>query len=309
MNNPQSRHNQPQSRRNQRRILAVILIFISIIILVSDRQQKSLLQSGRLASDDLSAKIMGVFAVPVRGIESIFSQSQSRAKVFAENAKLKTEIERLRGYEYKVFDLEMRVRKFETLVGVDASSDVPLSGISKQKNMARIVSENNGPFVHSALANIGGNKDVKVGDAVMSGDGLYGHVVRVGKVSSRVLLLNDLNSRISVMSQRSSSRAILVGHNTSQPQLEYIPPESDWQIGDRVVTSGDGGVLPRGLSVGIVAQESNNLIMLDLHTLGQPVDWVWIVPFLPISTPEADPVLPSVTVIDSLVSESEPQHD
>ncbi len=300
MNNLHNRHNQPQSRRNQRRILAFILIFISVIVLVSDRQQKSLLLSGRLASDDLSAKVMGVFAIPIRGIEAIFLKSQSRANVLAENAKLKTEIERLQGYEYKVFDLEMRVRKFEALLGVNTSSDMSLSDNSGQKIMARIVSENNGPFVHSALANIGNNKDVKVGYAVMSGDGLYGHVVRVGKVSSRALLLNDLNSRISVMSQRSFSRAILVGHNTTQPQLEFISAESDWKIGDRVVTSGDGGVLPRGLSVGTVVNDNDRFMKVNLYTFNQPVDWVWIVPFLPIPVPVNAPVLPDNGLTDTL---------
>ena len=94
-----------------------------------------------------------------------------------------------------------------------SSSDIPA-----QKIVARSVSETNGPFAHSALINAGAAKGAAKGHAVMTVDGLYGHVVRVGQNSARVLLLNDLNSRISVMSHRSQSRAILVGNNKDLPK-------------------------------------------------------------------------------------------
>ena len=123
----------------------------------------------------------------------------------------------------------------------------------------------------------------------MSVDGLYGYVVRVGRSSARVLLLNDFNSGISVMSVRSTSRAILVGHNVAQPQLEYTSLDADWKIGDRVITSGDGGVLPRGLPIGNVVSKNGEKLNVDLFTQRQPIDWVWVLPFTPIKTPQEEP--------------------
>lgn len=277
----QSRYNRPQKRRNIRRALAIWLIFIAAMMLISDRQQKSMLDSGRLSTDDLSSKVMGVFAYPVRGIETLFSEGKDRANAYAENIVLKEEISQLRNTENKVRDLETRVRSFEKILEMDTSSDIPA-----RKIVARAVNESNGPFVHSALINVGSNKEVNIGHAVMNVDGLYGHVVRVGRVSSRVLLLTDLSSRVSVMSQRSQSRAILVGRNTAQPQLGYISPESDWQVNDQVVTSGDGGVLPRGLVIGSVVGHEDGSLGVRLFTQNNPVDWVWVLPFMPIQTPE-----------------------
>ncbi|PHR60458.1 MAG: rod shape-determining protein MreC [Robiginitomaculum sp.] len=288
--NQLQRYNQPQKRRNLRRIIAVWLIFISLMMLISDRQQKSMLASGRLNADDLSSKVMGVLAYPIRGVETLFVNWKSRANAYHENILLKEEVIRLRGYENKAHDLEMRVRRFEEILDMETSTEIPA-----RKIVARAVSESKGPFVHSALLNVGKNKSIRVGYAVMSIDGLYGHVVRVGRVSSRTLLLTDLNSRISVMSQRSQSRAILVGQNSDRPVLSYISADADWAVDDRVITSGDGGVLPRGFVIGTVVDMDNQEIGVKLFTQGHPVDWVWVVPYSPTQTPESDPIIETAT--------------
>ncbi len=276
-----SGYNRPQRRRNFRRGLAAALILASIFMLLADRQQKSMLASERLTTDDLSSKIMGVIATPIRGLESLFTGVKNRKNAYKDNITLRAELERLRGIENKVLDMEMRVRRFEDMLSMKSSSDIP-----ETKIIAKTVSESNGPFVHSALLNVGRNQNVEVGNAVMTTDGLYGHIVRTGSVSSRVLLLNDLASRISVMSQRSQSRAIMLGNNSSKPKLGYVSLDADWQNGDRVVTSGDGGVLPRGLEIGTIVETPDRELEVELFYLNNPVDWVWILPFTPISPPE-----------------------
>jgi len=278
-----SGYNRPQRRRNIRRGLAAFFILASIIILLADRQQKSMLASGRLTADDFSSKIMSFITTPVRGIEALFAGADARTKAFENAETLGIEVARLRIYESKVLDLEMRVRSFEEMLSFDSSSD-----LSQDRIIARAVSESKGLFVHSALINAGKNKGVKTGYAVMTPDGLYGHVVRSGSVSARVLLLNDINSRISVMDQRSQSRAIMVGSNTKHPKLEYVALSADWQIGDRVITSGDGGVLPRGLEIGTVVAGKSGEFSVDLFYLQKPVDWVWVYPYAPIPKPEDD---------------------
>lgn len=286
-----SGYNRPQRRRNLRRGLAISLILICILMLLADRQQKSMLASGRLTTDDVSSKIMGFIATPIRGMEALYTGADQRNNAYEDNIRLRAEVERLKDFEHQVFDLQMRVRRFEEMLAMGNSSDLP-----DTKIIARAVSESKGPFVHSALINVGRNKNVKVGNAVMTTDGLYGHIVRSGSVSARVLLLNDLSSRISVMSQRSQNRAILVGNNSNKPNLAYVSLESDWKIGDRVVTSGDGGVLPRGLQVGIIIANGETGFAVEPFYLNKPVDWVWVYPFIPIQVPEA--ILPEVLTQD-----------
>jgi len=278
-----SGYNRPQRRRNTRRGLAAFFVLASIIIMLADRQQKSMLASGRLAADDLSSKIMGFIATPVRGIEAIYTGANARSNAFEDAVALRSEVERLRVFENKFLDMQMRVRRFEEMLSFDKSSE-----ISNNRIIARSVNESKGLFVHSALINAGKNKGVKPGYAVMTTDGLYGHVLRSGAVSARVLLLNDINSRISVMDQRSQSRAILVGTNTKHPKLEYVALSADWQIGDRVITSGDGGVLPRGLQIGTVVEAKSGGYAVELFYLQKPVDLVWVYPFTRIANPDLE---------------------
>ncbi len=280
-----SGYNRPQRRRDFRRGLAVFFILVSLIILLADRQQKSMLASGRLAADDISSKVMGFIATPVRGMEAIYTSANARSHAFENATALRSEVERLRVFENRFLDMEMRVRRFEEMLSFDSSSET-----SRRRILARAVTEGKGLFVHSALINAGKNKGVEPGYAVMTTDGLYGHVVRSGAVSARVLLLNDINSRISVMDQRSQSRAILVGTNGKYPRLEYVAVSADWQIGDRVITSGDGGVLPRGLQIGTVVADTSGAggLAVDLFYLQNPVDLVWVYPFTPIANPDLD---------------------
>src|SRR3546814_497584 len=71
--------------------------------------------------------------------------------------------------------------------------------------------------------------------------------------SARILLINDLNSRIPVLVEPSRERAVLAGDNSSRPRLVYLDVSAEIGTGDRVVTSGQGGVLPPGIPVGIVS--------------------------------------------------------
>ena len=107
-------------------------------------------------------------------------------------------------------------------------------------------------FVRSLLVLAGKSDGVIKGQAAVTGQGLVGRVTAVGERASRVLLVTDINSRIPVRVDRTRERAVLAGNNSSSPSLIYLPPETGVQVGDRIVTSGHGGVFPKGIPVGIV---------------------------------------------------------
>jgi rod shape-determining protein MreC len=89
-------------------------------------------------------------------------------------------------------------------------------------------------------------------------------VSEVGLRAARVLLVTDLNSRVPVLIENEHARAVLAGDNSARPGLLYVEPQTAVKIGDRVVTSGDGGLFPPGLPVGTVAaiEDGANLVIL-----------------------------------------------
>ena len=79
-----------------------------------------------------------------------------------------------------------------------------------------------------------------------------GRVLEVGERSARILLITDINARVPVVAERSRDQAVLAGRNSDLPELFYLSRASDIKIGDRIVTSGQGGVFPPALPVGEV---------------------------------------------------------
>ena len=89
---------------------------------------------------------------------------------------------------------------------------------------------------------------------LVTADGLVGIVIDVGRAYARVLLISDINARIPVILASSSWPGLTVGQNGQFLDLQFLPDEAKPKIGELVLTSGHGGVLPNGLPVGRVDQ-------------------------------------------------------
>jgi rod shape-determining protein MreC len=107
--------------------------------------------------------------------------------------------------------------------------------------------------VRTVLVNVGARDGIKKGQAAIGEGGYVGRVAEVGQRAARVLLVTDLNSRLPVMLQEGGHRAVLAGDNSDLPRMEYLSGAAKPAVGQRVVTSGDGGLFPAGIPVGEVA--------------------------------------------------------
>jgi len=99
--------------------------------------------------------------------------------------------------------------------------------------------------------------------------------------SARVLLITDLNSRIPVVSEKGRVRAILSGDNSAQPKLAFLPPNARLNLGDRIVTSGHGGVFPAGLPVGTISSVDDGVISVSPFAEFDLLEYVRIITEFP----------------------------
>ena len=125
------------------------------------------------------------------------------------------------------------------------------------------------PYLNSFIINIGSNKNIKNGMAVLDGKNFVGRIVDVNFFSSRVLLVSDLNSKIPVIIEPSGHHAILSGYGTNKPILEYLPENYTIQDGDKVYTSGKEGIFSPGIPIGEVKIENNIIKVLLFSDLSQ----------------------------------------
>jgi rod shape-determining protein MreC len=144
---------------------------------------------------------------------------------------------------------------------------------------ARVVSDTRGPMSTTRLANAGAEKGVRSGHPVMSEHGLVGRVAGVTRGASRILLVTDPASRTPVLIDRTNARAILTGDGGPNPRLEFLRGAQPAKSGDVIMTSGDGGVFPRGLPVGVVIKGVDGVWRARLYSDRAPIDFVRVVLF------------------------------
>ena len=231
-------------------IVFIVVLIASVAVLLSDRREAFDTDDygrARTLSDKMMAPVGDALSTPGRltgqGVDGI------RGYFFAvsENRRLRAELREMQQWRDVATALRDTNERYRAVLGL--KTDPPVAMAS-----ARIVTDSRGPFANSRLANVGSEKGVKPGNPVMSENGLVGRVVGVTEGVSRVLLLTDVASRTPVMIDRTNARAILTGDGGPNPKLEYLRGQSPVRAGDRVLTSGDGGVFPRGLPVGVAVR-------------------------------------------------------
>lgn len=117
----------------------------------------------------------------------------------------------------------------------------------------RIAAATAGSVARTAMLAVGDSDGITRDMPVIAADGLVGRTLEVGRFSARVLLITDPLSRVPVVVERTGQAGLASGRNLPTLLLaDRIGPDVTLLVGDRIVTSGDGGVYPPGVPVGIV---------------------------------------------------------
>lgn len=280
-----SRHRHDDDRVRFSRPLLIVLIVACAALLTFDRPgaRSPALSSFRAGFNDLALPVLDLAAAPLRGINNIAPWWRRQFELAAENRDLRAEAAELRAWRDAATALGEQVRRQQEILNLDMPE--PRSRVT-----AWAVSESSGPFVRARLVSAGADDGVEPGYPAVNIYGLVGRTVDVGARSSRILLLTDLNSRVSVMADRSNARAMLTGDNSDYPRLDYVGRDPDLAEGDRIVSSGDDNVLPRGLPVGEAFRDREGRWRVALFSDASPLDLVWISPFAPVLAPDPEPM-------------------
>jgi rod shape-determining protein MreC len=167
-----------------------------------------------------------------------------------ENARLREDNRRLLGWQAEAARLSVENRALQRMLAVPAV-DHPARALT-----ARVVGDSGGAFVRALLLDAGTRQGVERGMAAVTPDGLVGRVIDVGERSARVLLITDFNAYTPVVVESSGDHALLEGDNSLLPTLRFLPLDPGFAVGDRVLTSGRGGLLPPGLPVGRIEPDN-----------------------------------------------------
>jgi rod shape-determining protein MreC len=226
-------------------VLLAVCIFLAVSLLVLSRAEHAAVNAMRSWTIEALAPTLEVLGRPAAYVERIRQSFSAYVDLVSELDRVRQEKRELEQWQWRAQQLEAEIAALRKLM--NGVKDRGFAFVT-----ARVVAEGRGPFTRSVLVNAGRAQGVRNGFAVVNSDGLVGRVVETSENASRILLLSDVNSRIPVLVGRSFERAIIRGKSASRPALEFFPGGNDPQAGDDVVTSGQDGLLPRGLRVGRV---------------------------------------------------------
>jgi rod shape-determining protein MreC len=228
------------------RFYFLILILIASTLLIYSQISTQVITVARTYIMDITVPFIETVSEPFATASNALGQMTNIHTLRAENIQLVEENERLRQW-------------YETALRLNAENQSlrDLLNFKKDENLSylttRIISDTSGSFVKTFIIPIGQKDGLAPGQAVLSKNGMIGRIIEVGQNSARVLLVTDLNSRIPVLVQGTRQKAILAGQNSDIMRLEHLPRDSSVSVGDHIITSGHGGVLPPNLPIGIVS--------------------------------------------------------
>jgi rod shape-determining protein MreC len=277
------------------------VLLIGAFILVGVRAGRGAGESVMQAGDDSAATAGRVATGPARAGEDLLARFTSMWSAAGRIEELEHENRELMAWRELAQRLAERNARYEALLRMPADSFGEGADL-EHAIAAQLVLDSGGPFTRTLVANAGSDHGVHVGYIAVNENGLVGRVVSVGRRSARVLMLDDYNSRIPVLGEASRVRAVLAGQATRPPQLitspyqlqaprlEFVVGAENLREGERVITSGDGGLFPRGIPVGLARGERDGSWRVALAVAQRPIDFVRLIPYVGVARPEDEPV-------------------
>ena len=254
------------------RFALLSLVTVAVALMLLTKADISVIDKARMAVSDAVAPILDAASRPVASAVDMMEQLQELNAIRTENATLRADNQRLLHWQLVARRLEVENDGLR-----DALRLAP--DPSEIFVTARVIGDHGGAFVRSVLVNAGRRDGIGVGQAALANTGLAGRVAQVGQRSARVLLVTDMNSRIPVMVGPDRTRAVLAGDNSNWPSLVYLGPRVRVEPGDRVLTSGHGGVFPSGLPVGVVAAVEEGVVRVQPYTDGKRLEYLRLVDY------------------------------
>ena len=240
-----------------RRLITVVLLLILFGLFVVWRIDSPRVEKFRALVIDTFVPNFEWILRPMTSVVKLAQDYQSYEKLLEQNKELRRELQQMKSWKEAALQLEQENARLLDLNQLRLDTKLThVSGI--------VIADSGSPFRQSVLLNIGSRDGIQDGWAAMDGLGLVGRISGVGSSTSRVILLTDNASQIPVIVQPSGQRAVLMGDNSFAPTVEFIENVDLVRPGDRVVTSGGGGVLPAGLLVGTLAMDPNGRLRVRL---------------------------------------------
>lgn len=240
-----------------RRLLTFVLVVLLLGVFILWRIDSPRVERLRAQITDRLVPNMEWAMAPVTGTINLLRDFQSYQRLADQNRELRSELRQMRAWKEAALQLEQENARLLDLNNVQLDPRLTyITGV--------VLADSGSPYRQSVLLNIGQRDGLMDGWAAMDGIGLVGRITGAAPETARVLLLTDANSRIPATIQPSGQQAIVAGDNTARPLIDFLENRDTVRPGDRVISSGDGGVFPEGLLIGALEVDPSGRLRVGL---------------------------------------------
>lgn len=226
-------------------------------------------------ANDLAAPVLSILNEPIKILQSGLERVAGVGDIYLENQDLRAENDRLRQWREAAQLLIVENERLRQILKVPEREVPPLA-------TAAVIGVGGGAFERSVLINAGSSDNVAGNLPVVDELGLIGRTIEVGLLTTRVLLITDLNSRVPIRVERTGDVAIAEGLNEAFMRMRFLPVDRSVQVGDRVVTSGHGGLFPPDVPVAEVTDITDDFIQLTPVSRLSALDFVRVMDYRPL---------------------------
>jgi rod shape-determining protein MreC len=195
----------------------------------------------------LTAPVIKVVNTGGASVKAVWLDYFYLVGVRQENAELKRQVAEYGQKETRYQEAVLEARRLETLLDLKKQLALPVAG-------ARVVSYDPSQWSRCVIIDMGTSEGAQVGLPVLSSGGIVGRIIEVYPHYAKVMLIVDRDSGADAMVQRTRGRGILQGKGGNRCSLDYVPKNSDVEVGDLVLASGLGGVYPAGQAFGRITR-------------------------------------------------------
>ncbi|MGH7056780.1 MAG: rod shape-determining protein MreC [Acetobacteraceae bacterium] len=224
---------------------ALILVAAAIILMAAD-QHSGALGGMRGALMAIVYPTEWLVSAPSTAVRNFSANFTARGKLLAENRRLK--------HDYLVSQIQLE--RLESAKQENRRLRALLSAVGTMRGhvvAASVIAMNTAPFANRITINAGRNIGVAKGQPLLDAKGIVGQTLHVGPNTTQVMLITDPASAVPVEIARTGLATVAIGTGKlNSLSLPYLPNNADIKPGDRLVTSGLGGIYPQGYPVGVV---------------------------------------------------------
>jgi rod shape-determining protein MreC len=238
-------------KENQQRFSLLGLIFFSIIFLILGSINFKAIDYLKIGIKEIVYRSSLVVSIPENIIKDSFFRVNDHFNHYEDYKKIKIELKDLKSKDLS--------KTITTLENIKLKKLIDDYFITDNEIFAKVLIDKQSPFLRSVVLNKGSKNNIRLGMAVLDGIHLVGKVVEINYLTSRVLLLSDINAKIPVSLEPGDIQAIMSGTGKENAILQYTKKINLEKTSNDILvyTSGAGGLFKSGIPIGKISKEEN----------------------------------------------------